>query len=97
VRQKLAVLLGSLAAGLLVARLLRRRRQRRPVEHTAVGPDPRADALRRQLAESRGDAASPPDVPSVPPPGAHADVDEARRRVHEHGRAAVDEMRKSGG
>ena len=89
VRQKLAVLLGALAAGLLVARLLRRRRRARPAEPAGAPSDPRADALRRQLAESRGG----PPVPEVGSPEARSDVDEARRRVHEQGRAAVDEMR----
>lgn len=93
-RQKLAVLFGTLAAGLLVVRLLRRRRRARPVERAGEAPDPRADALRRQLAETRG-ARSMPDV-SRPAGGSHADVDEERRRVHEHGRAAVEEMRRSG-
>jgi hypothetical protein len=97
VRGKLAVLLGGLAAGLLVARLLRRRRRARPVEQPPGPADPRADALRRQLDESRAGGGSMPDAPPAPAEGAHADVDEARRRVHEHGRAAVEEMRRSGG
>jgi hypothetical protein len=97
VRGKLAVLLGGLAAGLLVARLLRRRRRARPVEQLSGPGDPRADALRRQLADSRDDSGATPDAPVAPAEGAHADVDEVRRRVHEHGRAAVEEMRRSGG
>ena len=91
VRQKLALLLAGLAAGAVVARFLRKRR--RSHGHELPAPDQRADALRRQLAESReGGGASPAD--SAAPLG--SDVDEARRRVHEHGRAAVDEMRRSG-
>jgi hypothetical protein len=91
VRQKLALLLGALAAGLLAARLLRRRRRPGPAELAGGPADPRADALRRQLAESR-EGAAPPVAASEPP----SDVDEARRRVHEQGRAAVDEMRRRG-
>jgi len=93
VRQKLALLLAGLAAGAVVARFLRKRRRSHGHELPAPAPDQRADALRRQLAESReGGGASPAD--SAAPLG--SDVDEARRRVHEHGRAAVDEMRRSG-
>jgi hypothetical protein len=78
----------------MVARFLRKRRRSHSDELPAPEPDARADALRRQLAESReGGGASPAD-PASPPV---SDVDEARRRVHEHGRAAVDEMRRGGG
>lgn len=93
-RQKLALLLAGLAAGAVVVRLLRRRGRPRPRELPAAAPDPRAEALRRQLAESREGPGVPPDAPDVPQePG----LDDARRRVHEHGRAALDEMRRSGG
>jgi len=93
VRQKLALLLAGLAVGAVVARIFRKRRRARGHELPAPAPDSRADALRRQLAESRERPDAPP-ADSTPP--AASDVDEARRRVHEHGRAAVDEMRRSG-
>jgi hypothetical protein len=80
-------------------RLLTRRRE--AVDVAPAAPDPRADELRRKLAESRSlvdererfeagettiDAAEP----------AAADPDARRRRVHEEGRAAVERMRGSG-
>ena len=92
-RQKVALLLAGLAAGAVVARLFRKRRRAHGRELPAPAPDPRADALRRQLAESREGVGAPPADSTSP---AASDVDEARRRVHEHGRAAVDEMRRSG-
>ncbi len=92
-RQKLALLFAGLAAGAVVVRLLRKRRRTRPQELPAPAPDPRAEALRRQLAESREGAGTVPDAPDSP---AASSLDEARRRVHDHGRAALDEMRRSG-
>jgi hypothetical protein len=99
VRQKLAFVLGLLA-GVALIRLLRGRRRDRSHDET----DARAEELRRKLAESR--AAPPPEgepgPPAAPGPepgpqaGAEAEVDEARRRVYEEGRAAVDEMRRAG-
>lgn len=58
-----------------------------PAEPDA-GPDPRADELRAMLAESR-DEGSPEAEDEAP----REDPQERRRRVHERGRAAVDEMR----
>lgn len=93
-KQKLTLLLAGLAAGAVVARLLRKRRRSHRRELPASVPDSRAEALRRQLAESRADAGRLPDASDSP---AASSLDEARRRVHEHGRAALDEMRRSGG
>ena len=76
--------------GLTAYRLLRRRPQVAP----EPGSDSRADELRERLAESR--AAEP----AVEEPVAEEDPavepespEERRRRVHEEGRAALDEMR----
>jgi hypothetical protein len=52
------------------------------------GPDPRAGELRERLSESRGELSAEGEVEPTP-----EDPDERRRRVHEQGRAAVDEMR----
>lgn len=93
-RQKLALLLAGLAAGVVVVRLLRSRRRTHQRELPAPAPDPRAEALRRQLAESREDADALPGASDSP---AASSLDDARRRVYEHGRAALDEMRRSGG
>jgi hypothetical protein len=78
VRSRVAWLLGL--AGLLA--LLRRRRP--PTAAPAPLADPAGD-LRRKLAETREEPAAEPAEPV-------ADLDERRRRVHDAGRAAVDEM-----
>lgn len=94
----------------------------------APGPtDPRAEELRRKLAEARGTPADEDDFevagmgaetmveeppprpvppPSPPPPPPSPPLEEARppgeefeamrRRIHEEGRAAADEMRRAG-
>jgi hypothetical protein len=82
-----------------VVRLLSRRRTVEPAV-SEPAPDPRAEELRRRLAESRSvvdereqfeggettvDAAEP----------APGDPDARRRQVHEEGRAAVERMRDS--
>jgi hypothetical protein len=55
----------------------------------AAEPDERAEELREKLAESRaGDEPSPAE-PEEPPEA----VEERRQRVHEEGRAALDQMK----
>jgi hypothetical protein len=90
VRQKLGLLLGGLAVGVLLARLLRRRRREPPDAPSVQGPDPRAEALRLQLAEDRARLASSQAAGDGEPV---SEVDESRRRVHDRGRAAIEEMR----
>jgi hypothetical protein len=77
------------AGGLAAWRLLRRRRRVAPEPAVEPGPDPRAEELRAKLAERGGE-----EEPEAPPEPAAAveDPDERRRRVHEAGRAALDEM-----
>jgi hypothetical protein len=79
----------------------------RPRPVPAPGPDPRAEELRRRLAESRPlvterevEAAETPvdEVEPVAPEPDEADpvapeLDDRRRRVHEEGRAAARRMR----
>ena len=95
-RQKLAFILG-LAAGLALVRLFRRRRA--PPQGRAV--DPRATGLRRKLAEQRevpaGEPppAAEPAAAEEPPSAEQVGVEDARRRIYEEGRAAVEEMRRS--
>lgn len=67
----------------MVYRFLRRRRGEAP--ETVADPDGRADELRAKLAETRAEES--PAEPSRP-----ETVEERRRRVHEEGRAAIDEM-----
>jgi hypothetical protein len=93
---RLAWLAGGLAvAGAVLYRALSGRAR---LPETEPGPDPRAEALRRKLAESRSvvaerdefeSAETPVDQVDSPPP----DVDERRRTVHEEGRAAARRMR----
>ena len=97
--RKKAALLGGAIAGAVGAVVLRRRRAQ-TVEPEA---DSRADELRRKLAEAR-EAAEHEDEFQAAGMGAETiveeapepDVDEARRRVHEAGRAKAEEMRESG-
>jgi hypothetical protein len=67
---------------------LRWRRKRREREAAAAAPPPPdpADELRRKLAESRTDDGAPE----------AESVEDRRAEVHEHGRAAADEMTSSG-
>ena len=97
-RRKLALLTGAILGAL--AALWLRARRRAPSPTVPPEPDPRAEDLRRRLAEAR-DAA-----PSVAPPsagaasGAPADAprqeefEAMRRRVHEEARAAAEKMRR---
>jgi hypothetical protein len=87
VRRKLALAVGA-ATGAVAAVLLRRR----PATEPAT--DERTEDLRRKLAEAREAESSA--EPAVAEPEPEVDVEEARRRVHEEARAAVDEMQRSG-
>ena len=81
-----------------VAALARRLRRRGATDELPAGTadeaaepvtdDDPADELRRKLAESRDDEQEAP----VPPASAPSTVAERRAEVHEHGRAALDEM-----
>jgi hypothetical protein len=103
--------LAAVGGAALATVLLKRRRP--PVEHVAPGagvqptperaaaaPDPRADELRRKLAEAREGAADEQDFEAAGM-GAETivdeEVDDLRRRVHEEARAAAEEMRRAGG
>lgn len=91
-RKLLAFLAAGIAVGVALGRLLgRRRRTRLPATEAE---DPRAEALRAQLAASREDAPSATQG-TTEPAEAGDDVDEARRRIHERGRAAVERMRRA--
>jgi hypothetical protein len=81
-RRLLAWLAGA-AGGLAAYRVLVRRRP--APEPVAVEADTRADELREKLAHAR-ETASEEAGPDDP--------DSRRRSVHEHGRAAIDEMRR---
>jgi len=88
-RKRLTWLLVTLGIAALVRRLKRRGRHAEPV--VAAPTDDPADELRRRLAESRStdegeNAPTPPETT----------VEERRADVHDHGRAALDDMRSSG-
>jgi hypothetical protein len=78
--------LGGALSGIALYRLWKR--WLAEPEPAALGADP-AEKLRAKLAESREaePAPSPPDEPERP-----ESPEERRRRVHEEGRAAIDEM-----
>jgi hypothetical protein len=110
VRRNVALLAG-VAAGTTAAILLRRRRAPTGRVGAASSPDPRAEELRRKLAEAREQAADEDDFEAagmagetqleegrpLPPAAAMSggDIADARRRVHEEARTATDEMRRS--
>jgi hypothetical protein len=93
--KRLAAWVSGAAGGFALYRWLTRER---PAAAPAASPDPRAEELRAKLDESRAvvderesfEAGETP-VDEAPDPA------ERRRRVHEQGRSAVDEMRRSGG
>ena len=91
-----------IAAGLgLAAALFRRRRAAAPTappQPTGEGVDPRAEELRRRLAEARTvveerDEFEAAEVSVDEAEPAPANVDERRREVHDAARAAAEEMR----
>jgi hypothetical protein len=98
-----AALLAGVVGGALAGVFLRRRSTR-----SAPG-DARTEELRQKLAEAREGAADETDFeaagmgaetivePETPAEEEAEDVDELRRRVHEQGRAAAEDMRRAGG
>ena len=106
-KRNVALLVGA-ALGTIGAALVRRRASRAPGVSHGPASDPRAEELRRKLAEAREQAADEEEfeaagmagealVEDEPRPDPETgDVDEERRRVHEEARAAAEEMRRSG-
>jgi hypothetical protein len=101
--RRLLTLLSGAVAGFGLYRLLARRRPVAVHEEPPAPDDPRAEELRRRLAEARTiveereefEAAETPVDRAEPAP----EVDERRRRVHDEGRRAAERMRRrpSGG
>ena len=83
----------ALFGGFALFRFLHRRRE------SPVDPDPRADELRRKLAESRAIVAERDEFEAaeltvdLAEPAAE-DPESRRRSVHEAGRAALEQMRE---
>jgi hypothetical protein len=95
-RRLFAWIAGALG-GIAAYRLVTWRRGRAALEPPApvADVDPRADALRAKLDEVRQPEAEPVPMPgTLDAPGAEADPNARRQAVHEHGRAAVDDMRR---
>lgn len=85
--RRLTTWLAGAAGGLAAYRALARRR---PLPETAPAePDTRVDELRERLAQAREAVEAEP-APAPQPEG----PDARRRSVHEHARAAIDEMRE---
>ena len=78
--------IGGALSGVVVYRLLKRRRQPAGAAAPAEA-DSRAEELRAKLAESRASDEQPP-APAPP----EDSLEERRRQVHEEGRAAIDRM-----
>jgi hypothetical protein len=95
VRARTAWLAGAAGAAIAAWRKLRR-----PVAQPAPVEDPRADELRRKLEESRAVVDEPEEFDSAETTVDQAepvDVQDRRSAVHERGRAAAEEMRRSSG
>ena len=99
--RRLTAWIGGVAGGITTYRWLRRRSQAAAgptPEAPPPDPDGRADELREKLAESR--AAEPTVEEALPEPVIEEEQameeeapEDRRRRVHEEGRAALDEMK----
>ena len=100
-RRPLALISAGLAALGLYGAVASRRRRGLPAPAPAPsGPDPRAEELRRKLAESRAIVEEREEFEAAETPVDRAEpateVDERRRRVHERGRSAAHKMRDTG-
>jgi len=88
-----------LMAGFGLARLLFWRRSAPVLPPAPAEPelDPRAEALRAKLEESKAVVGEREEFEAAETPVDEADPEERRRRVHDAARATVEEMRASGG
>ena len=102
--RRLTAWIGGAVGGVTAYRFLRRSpvvSSEAPPEPVPEAPDERADELRAKLAESRTPESQPPDAVAEEPPSEAAaedspepeSPDERRRRVHDEGRATLDEMK----
>jgi hypothetical protein len=93
--RRLTAWIGGAVGGITAYRFFRRR-PASSAEPAPEAPDERADELRAKLAESRTEDPDPEESPSevaIEDPPEPESPDERRRRVHEEGRAALDEMK----
>jgi hypothetical protein len=101
VRRPLALVSAAFAAiGLYGAVAARRRRPFAEPPPHAPGPDPRAEELRRKLAESRSIVEEREEFESAETPVDRAEpvpeVDARRQQVHARGRSVARKMRDTG-
>ena len=105
--RRLTAWIGGVASGVVAYRFWRRSQEApvpAPPEPAPAEPDERAEELRAKLAETRTakpavEAASPaPVAEEEPAPQPEPESPEERRqRVHDEGRAALDEMKSDNG
>jgi hypothetical protein len=99
VRRPFALVSAGLAA-LGLYRALASRRQRPLPAPAQPPPDPRAEELRRKLAESRSIVEEREEFEAAETPvdrvEAAPELDERRRRVHERARGTARKMRETG-
>ncbi|HET7573386.1 MAG TPA: hypothetical protein VFJ77_12040 [Gaiellaceae bacterium] len=86
--RRLTAWLAGAAGGLAAYRFLRRR-PAAPAGEPPAQPDPRAEELRAKLEETRK-----PEPEAEAEETAPESPEERRRRVHEQGRSALDEMQR---
>jgi hypothetical protein len=98
--RRLTAWIGGALGGIAAYRWLRGRSRAaaEPSVETTPAPEPtepdeRAEELRAKLAENRESDEPSPAEPDEPPEA----VEERRQRVHEEGRAALDEMKPESG
>lgn len=92
-RSRLAWLLAGFGIAAALAARLRRKEPRRLPAAPEPGDDPRADELRRRIAESRDVVDEREEFEAAETPVDEADPGHRRREVHQRGRAAVERMR----
>jgi hypothetical protein len=86
--RRLTAWLGGALGGIAAYKWFRGRPEVAP-ESASAEPDERAEELRAKLAENRASDEPSPAEPDEPPEA----VEERRQRVHEEGRARLDEMK----
>ncbi len=92
--RRLAGWIGGVVWGFVGYQLWKRwRRAEVAPAPTAEDPDVRAEELRAKLAEARESEEPAPAEPTDQTGEDPASIEERRRRVHDEGRAAIDEMR----
>jgi hypothetical protein len=96
--RRLTAWIAGVGSGVVAYRFWRRHGQPAAEPSTAApetaAQDERAEELREKLAESRaGDEPSPAEPSQAEPDEPPEAVEERRQRVHDEGRAALDEMK----